>query len=91
MAKIDPKKLTRIKELLETEESFPLNYTFKFIVPTHKLSEIVSLFPDEKNLSTRPSSKGSYISVTVIREVKNADEVIRVYESVSVIEGVMSL
>ncbi len=91
MAKIDPNKLSRIKELLESEENFPLSYTFKFIVPTHKLSEIVSLFPDEDNLSTRPSSKGSYISVTVVREVESADHVIRVYESVSVIEGVVSL
>lgn len=91
MAKIDPNKLTRIKLLLEEEESFPLKYTFKFIVPTHKLSEIVSLFPDEENISTRPSSKGSYISVTVIRVVESADHVIKVYESVSVIEGVVSL
>ena len=91
MSKIDPSKLTRIKQLLEEEESFPLQYTFKFIVPTNKLSEIVSLFPNEKNLSTRPSSKGSYISVTVIKEVKSADEVIKVYESVSVIEGLVSL
>lgn len=91
MAKFDATKLSRMKELLENEESFPLSYTFKFIVPTHKLSEIVSLFPEEENLSTRPSSKGSYISVTVIRVVESADHIIRVYESVSVIEGVVSL
>lgn len=91
MSKIDISKLKRIKELLEEEERFPLHYTFKFIVPTAKLSEIISLFPEEKNLSTRPSSKGHYISVTVIRDVANADEVIRVYEAVSVIEGVISL
>lgn len=90
MAKFDANKLTRIKELLE-EQGFPLKYTFKFIVPTNKLSEIVSLFPGEENLSTRPSSKGSYISVTVIKEVQNADQVIKVYESVSVIEGIVSL
>lgn len=91
MTKFDANKLTRIKELLEEEESFPLNYTFKFIVPIHKLSEIVSLFPGEENMSTRPSSKGSYISVTVIKVVESADHVIRIYESVSIIEGVVSL
>lgn len=91
MKKIDPKKLARIKSLLEEEESFPLKYTFKFIVPTQKLSEIISLFPGEENLSTKASSKGSYISVTIIKEVQNADEVVKVYESVSVIDGVVSL
>ncbi|MCF8059379.1 MAG: DUF493 family protein [Bacteriovoracaceae bacterium] len=91
MKPIDPEKFHELKELLQTEETFPLKYMFKFIVPTGKLSEILSLFPEEKNLSTKPSSKGSYISVTVIRLMKNADEIIKVYESVSVIEGVLSL
>jgi len=91
MKPIDPEKFHELKELLQIEETFPLEYMFKFIVPTRKLSEILSLFPEEKNLSTKPSSKGSYISVTVIRVMKNADEIIKVYESVSVIEGVLSL
>lgn len=90
MKTMDAAKLKRMKELLE-EESFPLMYTFKFIVPVQKLSEIISLFPDEKNLTTRPSSKGSYISVTVVREVKSPEEVIKVYQNVSIIEGVISL
>jgi putative lipoic acid-binding regulatory protein len=91
MKEMDVAKLKRIKELLESEEQFPLKYTFKFIVPVKKLSEIISHFPDEKNLTTRPSSKGSYISVTVIREVHSPDEVIKVYQNISVIEGVISL
>jgi hypothetical protein len=91
MRAIDGQKLDKIKELLEAEESFPLRYVFKFIVPTASLSNILSLFPEEKNLSTKPSAKGNYISVTIVRNVDNADEVVQVYKSVSVIDGVLSL
>ncbi len=91
MSKIDPTKLNRLKDLLEEEESFPLKYTFKFIVPTQRLSQILGLFPDEENISTKPSSKGTYISVTIIRNVNSPQEVVKVYESVSVVEGVISL
>ncbi len=91
MSKLDPTKLNRLKCLLEEEESFPLKYTFKFIVPTQKLSQILGLFPDEENISTKPSSKGTYISVTIIRNVNSPQEVVKVYESVSVVEGVISL
>lgn len=91
MKKLDVHKLDRIKELLKEEETFPLEYTFKFIVPTAKLSQILSFFPNEDNVETKPSSKGSYISVTIIRMVQTADEVVKTYEVVSVIDGIVSL
>jgi hypothetical protein len=91
MKAIDVEKLQRIKDLLEAEENFPLRYIFKFIVPTAGLSKILSLFPEEKGLSTKPSAKGNYISVTIVRYVENAEEVVQVYKSVSVIDGVLSL
>jgi len=91
MKKMDVHKLDRMKELLKEEETFPLEYTFKFIVPTAKLSEILSFFPNDENIETKPSSKGSYISVTVNRMVQSADEVVKTYEVVSVIDGIISL
>jgi len=91
MKKIDKHKLDTMKELLRTEEHWPSLYTFKFIVPTAKLTEILSLFPGEDNLTTKPSAKGNYISVTVKKVMNNADDVIGIYENVSVIDGVISL
>lgn len=91
MSKIDAHALDKMKELLRTEEHWPTLYTFKFIVPTDKLSQILGLFPDEKNLSTKPSSKGTYISVTIKKIMNHPEDVIKVYENVSVIEGVISL
>lgn len=89
--KLEHSKFDKIKQLLEEEETFPMEYNFKFIVPVAKLSEILSFFPNEKRVATKPSSKGTYISVTVNKVVLNAEEVIQIYESVSVIDGLISL
>lgn len=91
MKKLDPHKLDKMRELLRTEEHWPSLYTFKFIVPSEKLSEILDFFPNEEKLEQKPSAKGNYIAVTVKRVMSNADDVIKVYESVSVIDGVLSL
>jgi len=91
MKKFDSHKLDKMRELLRTEEHWPSLYTFKFIVPKDKLSEILGHFSDEEKLETKPSSKGNYTAVTVKKMMDNADEVIHVYESVSVIDGVISL
>ena len=91
MAEFDATKLERLKAILGDDEKFPLQYTFKFIVPVQRLSQILGLFPTDENIQTKPSSKGTYISVTVVKEVNNPEEVIKVYETVSVVEGVVSL
>ena len=91
MKPIDKSKFDSIKKLLVEEESFPLRYTFKFIVPKDKLYELMSLFPNEKELSVKESKKGRFISVTIKRLVYVVDEVLKVYESASVIEGILSL
>ncbi len=91
MKKIDTHKLDKMRELLRTQEHWPSLYTFKFIVPVAKLSDILGLFPNEEKLESKPSAKGNYIAVTVKKVMNNADDVIKVYESVSVIEGVISL
>jgi len=88
-------RLEKIRELLQDEEKFPLLYKFKFIVPSDKVNELTGLLKDDlekgRELSTRPSSKGKYTSVTMSKIVKNADEVIAIYQKVSIIEGVISL
>lgn len=83
--------LERIKKLLETQENWPSSYTFKFIVPRAKLADLLSHFPHEKNLKTKESSQGKYISVTLEKIMETPQEVIDIYEDVSVVDGVISL
>lgn len=84
----DPYK--SLKETLDTCETWPCSYVFKFIAPLGKLDELLARL-DGMEHTTRPSSKGNYVSVTVRARMESSDEVIRVYEKVSDIEGVLSL
>lgn len=91
MKKIDEEKLERIKILLAEQEDWPLNYTFKFIIPVQQIANILTLFPQEEGIATKPSSKGNYMSVTLLKRVDTPDEIIEIYRRVSVIDGLMAL
>ena len=86
---MDP-KFAKMKALLEDQHSWPCKYSFKFIVPVDKLSLVLASLGEE-GISTKPSSKGKYISVTCSRSFNTADDVIKVYQSVSHIDGIISL
>lgn len=83
-------KWERLRTVLHNEHVFPTEYTFKFIVPMEKLVEVTTLLPDTE-VSTRSSKTGKYISVTAYKVVVSADEVIAIYQRLSVVEGLMSL
>ena len=91
MGDSNDEKIARLKGLLEDQHSWPGVYTFKFIVPVSKVAQILAFFDESYEISHRPSKKGNYISVTVKREMNSADDVIRIYQSVSVIEGLITL
>lgn len=84
------KDTPNFKELLDLSYDWPSKYTFKFIVPMEKVNMLTMLLADSE-ISTRPSKKGKYISITAVKTVASADEVIEIYERVSVIEGIVSL
>lgn len=78
------------KEKVESEHKFPGEYVFKFIVPFHKKEEVVKILP-KGSLSFRNSSGSKYQSITLKVNLKNADEVISVYEKAYKIEGIVAL
>jgi len=83
-----------LKEKLEETHNFPEEYLFKFIIPNDsaKLTEIYKVFDGLKHtLSNRDSKNGKYVSVSVNAFVLDADQVIKIYKEVSVIEGVLML
>jgi len=83
-----------LKEKLEETHNFPEEYLFKFIIPNDsaKLTEIYKVFDGlQHTLSNRDSKNGKYVSVSVNSFVLDADQVVKIYQEVSVIEGVMML
>ena len=79
------------KERLDGYYDWPCGYVFKFIAPRERLGEVVALFAEEVEVSTRESKKGNYVSVTAEVVVHGSDEVIAVYRRAGEIEGVMPL
>ena len=83
-----------LKERLNECHTWPTNYLFKFIVENtqEKRNELKSFF-DSKALSLkeRISSNSKYVSFTISVKVSSADNVIKIYKSVSKIEGIISL
>ena len=80
------------KELVETS-LFPTKYLYKFIIPDEaKLAQLKGVFKETNaEISTRPSSNGKYIGVSVSLTVKNPDEVIKYYKEAGKVEGILSL
>lgn len=79
------------KERLDGYYDWPCGYLFKFIAPRARLDDVVALFEEETEVSTRESKKGNYVSVTAEVEVESSEEVVEVYRRAGEIEGVMPL
>lgn len=83
-----------LKVNLENNHNFPEDYLYKFIIVNNpeKLTEIYKVFDGTKNtFSTRESSNGKYISITIQCFVLDADHVITLYKEVAKLEGVIML
>ncbi|MFD2583862.1 DUF493 family protein [Pedobacter vanadiisoli] len=81
-----------LKEKLESVERFPGVYHFKFIITggLDKINDLRTILPDDEFIE-QPSKTGKYVSITVKKQVQNADEVIAVYKQVGNIKGIMIL
>ncbi len=74
----------KLKSQLENTSTWPSIYLYKFIVPT-----------DVDNtgavIETKKSKRGTYTSLSVTVNLKNADAIIKKYKEVGEVEGVISL
>ena len=77
-------------ELLDSQYNWPAEYLFKFIVNTEFKEKLIELFQPHKVIE-KPSSKGTYVSITARVLMRNAKEVMDLYEKASKIETVISL
>jgi len=80
------------KEKLESVQTFPGLYAFKFILTggTDKLKDLREVLPEDEFIETA-SKTGKYISVTVKKWMQDADEVVAIYKKVGEIKGIMML
>jgi len=81
------------KSLVETTE-FPTKYMYKFIIPSgeEKFKQIEDVFNNlGAVINSKPSKTGKYTSLTILVKMESADQVIKKYQEVSKVEGVISL
>lgn len=79
-----------LRKKLEDHYIWPALYTFKFIVPREKVSEVKNLFPLHES-TEKVSKNGNYISVTLQMMMPGSDAVIDVYNLASGVEGLIAL
>ncbi|MET0573167.1 MAG: DUF493 family protein [Pedobacter agri] len=81
-----------LKEKLESVEKFPGIYNFKFIITggLDKIEELRKVLPDDEFIE-QSSKTGKYVSITVKKQMQNADEVIAIYKQTANIKGIMTL
>jgi hypothetical protein len=87
------KNLRELRNLLTESEKWPMLYMFKFIVPNQhgKVDKVVSMLPDESDISFKHTKSLRHVSVTCKAVMETPDDVITVTQNVTAIEGVMAL
>lgn len=83
-------KLSQLKMVLDETVTFPSEYLFKFIVPVEQVHQVLSVMQGME-IEQKASSSGKYISVSGKIVMNTSDEIIFIYQSASVIKGIISL
>lgn len=78
------------RRLLDEQNTWPAVFPMKFIVPAEHVAEAERRF-DGHSIQLRPSSKGTYVSVSLEPVVASADEVVALYEAAGAIPGAVLL
>lgn len=84
----------KLKKKLEETTKFPTKYMFKFIIPNdnNKIVAIENMFNHiGAVISTKSSKSDKYKSLTILVTMKSVNEIIKKYEEVDTIKGVISL
>lgn len=78
------------KNKLDEVHTWPSSYLFKFVVPSAKKGELLSMMPTGM-VQERSSSNQKYVSISLTANMENSDSVVAVYKQVSQIEGLLTL
>ena len=94
MADSSKKDYQKLKNDLEKYQNWPSKYIYKFIIVNEKKKkeELLSKFDlNLCKLTFKESSNKRYLSITIVKFMKNPDEVIAKYLEISKIDGIISL
>ena len=78
------------KEKLDNEHKWPAIYMFKFVAPSTKFHDVMTVFSKE-TLQVKHSKTGNYIAFTMKKMIKSSDEVVEIYLKAGKIEGLIAL
>ena len=85
---------SRFHEQLVNSQDWPGKYLFKFILRVGEVneSELTALFKDINcKISRKPSSKQTFVSISIAVEMINPVEVITIYKKAQSFPGVITL
>ena len=82
--------IENFKNTLDQEYDFPCEYLFKFIIKNDFKEDVISLLPEAKK-DIKISKKGKYVSITLSSIMKNADEIVYIYDEAAKINSIISL
>lgn len=83
-------EISRFKSVLDDQYSWPSEYMFKFVVPADSESKVVERLATSQ-IEKKFSKTGKFVSVTSKLKVHSSDEVLKIYQDMSNIPGVVSL
>lgn len=85
--------LKRLEEQLANHGPWPQVYMFKFIIPDNNRNYAIlrGIFGELSKFTTRQSSKGKYMSITVKEMMMDPAEVIERYRKAAIIDEIIAL
>lgn len=87
------KDYRNLRKALGEEKEWPQLYMFKFIVPNQhgKVDKVVSMLPDDGEISFKHTKSLRHVSVTCKAVMKHPDEIIFITQNITAIGGVLAL
>jgi uncharacterized protein len=90
---MDKQKYEKLKELLSNNTNWPIQHMFKCIVPNNKdiINRVVALLPFQGEFAFKNSKNNKFVSVSCIAQMEDAQTIIDITQSISIIPDVMIL
>jgi putative lipoic acid-binding regulatory protein len=88
------KDYTKLKTLLEEQETFPLDFTFKCVGHNsvafkQSAAQLPAKFPGLVETLARESSSGKHLALTFAFKAPSADAIAAVFQAIERLEGVL--